>query len=38
VLSKVPVSYAYPFLALSFIVVIVGGYFIGENISFLKIV
>ncbi|MFZ2150433.1 MAG: EamA family transporter [Candidatus Absconditicoccaceae bacterium] len=38
VLSKIPVSYAYPFLALSFVVVIIGGYILGEQINLIRII
>lgn len=38
VLSKLDVSFAYPFIALSYIVVLVWGYFLGEHIWALKII
>ena len=37
VLSKLDVSYAYPFVAISYIVVLVWGYFLWETIWFYKI-
>lgn len=38
VLSKNEVSFAYPFTAISYIIVLVGGFFLGEDISVFKIV
>lgn len=38
-LSKVDLSYAYPFLALSYVLILVGSwYFLGESISMLRII
>jgi len=38
-LSKVDLSYAYPFLALSYVLILVGSwYFLGESISTLRII
>jgi len=39
ILSDVPVSYAFPFLSISYIVIILGSWwFLGETITFLKII
>jgi drug/metabolite transporter (DMT)-like permease len=39
ILADVPVSFAFPFLAISYIVIILGSWkFLGENISTLKII
>lgn len=39
ILADVPVSFAFPFLAISYIVIILGSYlFLGENINTLKLV
>ncbi|MDR0606814.1 MAG: EamA family transporter [Candidatus Peribacteria bacterium] len=35
-LSRVEVSFAYPFVACSFILVMVGGYVLGEQITLMK--
>ena len=37
-LSKVEVSFAYPFVACSFLLVLIGGYFLGEHITRFRIV
>ncbi len=39
ILADVPVSFAFPFLAISYIVIILGsGIFLGESINYLKII
>ena len=38
ILPKTELSYAYPFLAISFIIVLIGGYFLGEHINAYRIV
>lgn len=38
VLSKNEVSFAYPFTAISYIIIFVGGFFLGETVNLVKII